>query len=66
MHEQVRELTSSLRIDLKPDIDDLVHGHEFVLPRPHLLLEGFDVGGIAHCLRLNHVVVQQHLNVVNC
>ena len=53
------------RTYLEPGVHDVLHGDELLLPLSHLVLEGFDEGRAAHRLRLDDVVVEEHLDVVD-
>ena len=54
-----------LLLALEPLVDDLLDGVELLLPDPHPVLEGADVGGGPHGLGLDDLVVENHLDVVD-
>eukprot|EP00964_Phaeocystis_antarctica_P055483 scaffold32640_cov63-Phaeocystis_antarctica.AAC.1 len=49
---------------LEPLVDDLLHRDELGLPLLHAQLEGLDEGRAAHRLRLDDVVVEERLDLV--
>ena len=56
-----RKIDASWPVDLI-EFDTYLHWDQLVLPLLHLLLEGLNVRRAVHCLRLQDVVVQHHLD----
>ena len=54
-----------LRLHLEPLVDGVLDADQLLLPLLDLLLEGLDEGRAAHRLRLDDVVVEKHLDVVD-
>jgi len=51
--------------DLEPVVSDMLHRHEFRLPVVHLLLKRLHERRAFHRLRLDDVVFQYQLNIVD-